>query len=69
MNKIVKGSVVKLRSGGPEMTVACIVKETLIPDADIMQKLNNPYYCCQWFTDKNELQKDKFYLEQLEFIR
>jgi len=51
------------------MTVACIVKETLIPDADIMQKLNNPYYCCQWFTDKNELQKDKFYLEQLEFIR
>jgi len=46
------GSVVKLNSGGPSMTILSINGETIT---------------CQWFTKDNKLQKDDFSKSVLSF--
>ena len=50
-----KGDVVKLKSGGPEMTVL-----------QVSQKQDSVKVLCQWFDDNQQLQKNEFDEEILE---
>jgi uncharacterized protein YodC (DUF2158 family) len=58
----VVGDIVKLKSGGPPMTV----KEVFEPDADDILRRKNTYeYRCQWFAG-SKLQDGIFTEEGLE---
>lgn len=50
-----KGDIVKLKSGGPEMTV------------DTLPNKYTPHYVCQWFAGK-KLERGGFNAESLEAV-
>lgn len=51
-----EGDVVKLKSGGPKMTVAKIDQDARFP------------ITCQWFKEGYEVAEDTFTVESLEVI-
>lgn len=53
--KFAVGDIVKLKSGGPEMTV-----QSLPPSA-------NDYYYCQWFAGK-KLEQGRFPTDSIELV-
>lgn len=56
--KLVKGDVVRLKSGGPEMTIAFTKKNGAV---DIVAS-------CSWFVGKMELFTRDFNVEMLELL-
>lgn len=51
-HKFAVGDIVKLKSGGPAMTVQ-------------LKEVNNDYYMCQWFAGK-KLENGRFKTDSLE---
>ena len=58
MSEFKKGDVVRLKSGGPRMTVQSVGNFTLIEDG----------VKCVWFSDKKELKEEVFDAAVLEVI-
>lgn len=54
--KLVVGSIVKLKSGGPEMAVQTLPQE------------HATYYTCQWFAGK-KLESGRFPADSLELVK
>lgn len=54
--KFAVGNIVKLKSGGPEMTVQTVPEKT------------NMYYTCQWFAGK-KLESGRFPADSLELMK
>ncbi|WP_374656453.1 DUF2158 domain-containing protein [Dongia sp.] len=55
---IVKGKVVQLKSGGPEMTVRWVEHDE-----------GETRIGCEWFNDKDELKNSTFLVDSLDIIR
>ena len=68
------GKVVKLKSGGPEMTVNGIIGDSNNPIySQVETRLKLAGYTdgniyCQWFDDKNKLESGCFKQEMLEKV-
>lgn len=58
--KIIVGTIVKLKSGGPDMTVEeiCVHYDTKEPNGNVD---------CQWFAGK-KLEKGRFPVDSLELV-
>ena len=54
MAEVKCGDVVKMKSGGPKMTVSNFCK--------------NEGWLCQWFNEDRDLQYGSFQADQLEFV-
>lgn len=59
------GDIVKLKSGGPDMTVQIIEKSSVGLSVELREF--NGYYTCQWFAGK-KLEKGRFPEESLESV-
>nr|DAR03073.1 MAG TPA: putative small protein [Inoviridae sp.] len=60
------GDIVKLKSGGPDMTVQAVEKSSTGLTIDAPREFNG-YYTCQWFAGK-KLEKGRFPEESLESV-
>jgi len=74
MAKFKRGQVVRLRSGGPDMTVKSVIGEekkmpfTLIDDAWKSKGLRDDDVICVWF-EGNTSKEDGFDVELLDLVR
>lgn len=58
-DEIAVGDVVRLKSGGPKMTVVTISKTQLDSELSVW---------CEWFDEKNKAQKNTFHLVAVEKV-
>lgn len=58
MSNFKKGDVVRLKSGGPSMTVI----------ADYPDHTNGPSVRCVWFYDQSKPSEDSFVVEALKLV-
>ena len=65
-NKFNQGDIVKLKSGGPDMTVKSVEKSSSEFTIDAPREFNG-YYNCQWFAGK-KLETGRFPEESLESV-
>lgn len=61
MSEIKKGTIVELKSGGPEMTVTGF---RWLPTKDEYDK---DYINCKWFSNK-EVKEDQFHVDTLKIV-
>lgn len=57
------GNVVRLKSGGPDMTVA------YAGPVDFKHSVRNDLVSCKWFVSKTKLENDRFQDNELELVR
>lgn len=65
-NQFNVGDIVKLKSGGPDMTVQDLEKSSIGFTIEAPREFNG-YYSCQWFAGK-KLESGVFPEESLELI-
>lgn len=61
--KFKEGNVVRLKSGGPDMTV------TYAGPVDYKHSVRNDLVSCKWFVTKTKLETDRFQDVELELVR